>query len=366
MRVCFDARTAEPSFPGIGRYAFNLARSLIPQLGPGDHLHILRPAGGTDADRIASMANGRVDGSALSCSPRSLRQQWMVPRAIRAAAADVYHSCYVGMPLSASVPTVLTIHDLIPLRIPETVSGARGAAFRLLLRRAAHASDAVIAPSEQTAADLGELLGLARDRIHVIPYAADPDLVAANTQAPGTQTDAPFALCVGAARPHKNHVRLIEAWCAVTPAIQLVIAGPGHTPSSAAVRRAEALGIGNRVRWLGEVSDAELAALYRDAELVVVPSEIEGFGLPAIEAMANGAAVACSDTAALREVAGDAAAYFPARDVDAMADVIGSLLNDRDRLDRLARAGLARAAAFSWEECARRTLEVYRSIVRGR
>jgi alpha-1,3-rhamnosyl/mannosyltransferase len=366
MRVCFDARTAEPSFPGIGRYAFNLARSLIPQLGPADHLHILRPAGGPAADRIAAMANDRVDSDTLPCSPRSLRQQWIVPRAIRAAGADVYHSCYVGMPLSASVPTVLTVHDLIPLRIPETVPGPKGVAFRLLLRRAAHASDAIIAPSEQTAADLRELLGIARDRIHVIPYAADPDLVAANTQATRTPTDAPFALCVGAARPHKNHVRLIEAWSAVRPAIQLVIAGPGHTPPSAAVRRAEALGIGNRVRWRGEVSDAELAALYYNAVLVVVPSEIEGFGLPAVEAMASGAPLACSDTAALREVAGDAAAYFPAHDVDAMANVIGSLLNDRARLDQLAHAGLARAAAFSWEETARRTIEVYRSIRRGR
>ena len=117
------------------------------------------------------------------------------------------------------------------------------------------------------------------------------------------------------------------------------------------------------VRFLGPVADADLPALYAAATVFVLPSLYEGFGLPVLEAMACGAAVACSNTSSLPEIAGDAALTFDPLDVEAMAEAIGRLLGDEELRDRMAQAGLAQAASFTWEKTAALTLAMYRQVL---
>jgi glycosyltransferase involved in cell wall biosynthesis len=354
-RFCFDARTAQHHFPGIGRYASNLARALATNLAESESLLVLRP------DAINETPAAGVQGETVAvrqvdCSPFSLRQHWIVPRLLRESAVTTYHSPYFLMPLRAGLPTVLTIHDLIPLRDASGLPLAKRLAFRAVIELAVRRAAAIIVPTGETADDIARLLGVAAERIEVIPYAADPALVAAPPLDVRARFDLPseFALCVGSNRTHKNHARLCRVWKSMKePRPLLVFAG--SQPSAA-------LDLEPGVRFLGRVTDPELSALYRGAHLLILPSQIEGFGLPVVEAMACGCAVACSDTPALREVAGDAAAFFDPSDADEMIGVLHDLLQDDGRRETLRRRGTARTTAFSWSHAARRTLDVYRRV----
>jgi alpha-1,3-rhamnosyl/mannosyltransferase len=172
-----------------------------------------------------------------------------------------------------------------------------------------------------------------------------------------------YILYLGSNKPHKNLVRLVEAWAVLQPQpLPLVVAGFWDARYPGPRQHAEELGI-EEVIWLGPVPEQDLPALYTGATLFVFPSLYEGFGLPVLEAMACGTPVACSDSSSLPEVAGDAAILFDSTDVGDMAEAIGLLLGNPDLRQRLAKAGLQRAKRFSWQRTAKETLEVYRHVL---
>jgi alpha-1,3-rhamnosyl/mannosyltransferase len=175
-----------------------------------------------------------------------------------------------------------------------------------------------------------------------------------------------YVLYFGSNKPHKNVPRLVQAFAqarieAQGSRIELVVAGHWDERYPEAKQAAERLGLKDTVKFIGPVKDADLPALYGGAELFVFPSEYEGFGLPVLEAMACGAPVVCSSRSSLPEVAGDAALLCDPQDVESLARTIEQALTDRDLRAALQQRGLARAAQFSWEQAAQRTLGVYRS-----
>jgi glycosyltransferase involved in cell wall biosynthesis len=208
----------------------------------------------------------------------------------------------------------------------------------------------------------------------VVPYAASAQFRPISREAAGAvvrelhKIAGPFILSVGDIQPRKNHIGLIQAFARLVRAYpklrhDLVLVGK---PTWFANRVAEASrdsGVGERIRFLGFVSDADLLQLYNACEVFVFPSFYEGFGLPALESMACGRAVACSGASALPEIVDGAAILFDPYVVDEMVRAIADLLLNPELRARMERLGLQRAAHFSWQKTAEKTLEAFREVL---
>ncbi len=384
-----DARTATPHFPGIGRYVTSLAQALAPQLRPGERLTLL-----CHPDHPLPLpAGGSVQVHPLAVSPFSPAQQWVVPGLLRRLAADLYHSPYYLMPYRPGVRTVLTVYDVIPLRHPEHSSARARLLFRVTTALALRSAAQVIAISEAARQDFVTDFHIPANRIRAIPLAADP---AFRPQPPEAIADVRrryalpdrFALYLGSNKPHKNLVRLVQAWRETNCRLKiedcrLLVAGAwdprypeakelAESFSTTSVGedrnlqswRSEASHIFNpqSILWLGRVPEADLPALYAAAAAFVFPSLYEGFGLPVLEAMACGAPVICSAVSSLPETAGDAALLVDPTDVDALAAALARVLVEPSLAADLRARGFAQAARFTWERTAAETLSMYRQV----
>ena len=363
-----DARTATPHFPGIGRYVTNLARALVPQLAADERLTVLHPP----AHPLALPANAALRTHPVPVSPFSLRQQWRIPRLLQRLDADLYHSAYYLMPYRPGVPALLTLYDLIPILFPEHSTRRARLLFRrttaLALRMARHC----ITISQATRRDVLAHFHIPPARITAIPLAADPAFrpqpVAALARLRARyHLPERFVLYLGSNKPHKNLVRLIEAWAHIAPRVNaapLVIAGAWLDQHPEPRRRAAALGLDDRVRWLGPVAGADLPALYAAATVFVFPSLYEGFGLPPLEAMACGTPVICSATSSLPEVVGEAAILVDPLDTAALAEAIARMWTDPALWRALRAKSRAQAGNFSWARTAQQTVSLYRKMIR--
>ena len=260
-------------------------------------------------------------------------------RRLRPALAHFQHS----LPLACPCPAVLTVHDLSFERDASLMGRRDRLVFRLVVPRSARRARWVLTVSERTRDDLVRLYGLPVERIAVTPNGVDPAF------RPGGGGGG-YLLFVGAIQERKDPLAALRA--AEEAGLPLVVVGPAKDAALAgelARRGAELRG------W---VEKEELARLYRGAAALVLPSRYEGFGLPVLEAMASGTPVVATPDAALREVAGEAAVFAEA---DGLGQAVVRAIAERPRL---AAAGLERARAFSWEETARLTADVYRAALR--
>jgi glycosyltransferase involved in cell wall biosynthesis len=300
---------------------------------------------------------------------RSAAQQVVVGGAALRARVDLLHSLGNFGPLTGPSHRVVTMHDLIYLRHPETTTSFLGSGLQRLAPAVALRATRLIADSQATADDLQELLGVPAPRIDVV--ACGPGLPPAATPTPPDRLraelglgDRPLVLSVSARRAHKNLARLIQAM-AQLPDAALVL--PGYPSNQDEQLRAVAreAGIEDRVHLSGWIDDAQLEGLYAAATCLAFPSLAEGFGLPVLEAMARGLPVACSGVSSLPEVAGDAALLFDPLSVDAIAGAVGHLLSDAALRARLVARGHERAALFSWERTAALTAASYRRALQA-
>jgi glycosyltransferase involved in cell wall biosynthesis len=225
----------------------------------------------------------------------------------------------------------------------------------------------VIAPTQAAADEITQHTSVRADRIQIVPHGVDQQLSDADAVRRVRRTlefgDAPYALWVGTLEPRKNVKVLLEAFRAVIAAglpHDLVLVGSKGWLDTASAIREPMNELGDRVHLTDSLPDRALHALYHGADVLALPSFHEGFGLPVLEAMAQRTAVVCSDIPVLREVAGDAAIFVSARDVDAWSEALVEVLRDDDRRSRSAAAGRARAEGFTWERCVERTRAVYR------
>jgi alpha-1,3-rhamnosyl/mannosyltransferase len=322
MRVAIDVSPLVQTRAGTARYLNGLLRELRRR----DDVEVSTRSFGRD-DRFSTLVRDGV---------------WYPFLLGREGAADVLHCPTYRGPVRSRVPLVVTVHDLAVLRHPETFNRWTRLYSPRMVPHVLRAARRVIAVSEFTRRELVHLLGVPEERIHVVPNAVDDEFT---RDGPAEQGE--YVLAVGTLEPRKNLDRLVEAVRRTDTELRIVGArGWGGVDVA-----------GNGVRWLGEVSDAELARLYRGAACVAYPSLYEGFGIPVLEAMACGVPVVTTRGTAMEEVANGAAVLVDARDPAEIAAGILRAVADRSRL--VAR-GLERARAFRWDAVAAATVDVYR------
>ena len=281
---------------------------------------------------------------------------------------DVLHISYnAPLMLPAACALVVTIHDVSFEEHPEWFPRTLRAFLKWSVPRSARMARAILTDTECARADLMRLYHLPPEKIAVTHYAADarfrPIADAGALQAVRAKynTSDHFVLAVGNMQPRKNLARLMQAFAQVKRAYalphKLVLVGQKLWLAQNVLAVAQALG--DDVILTGYVPDADLPMLYNAADVFCYPSLYEGFGLPVLEAMACGAAVITSNTSALPEVAGDAAALVNPHSVEELADALYQTLTNAPRRQQLRQKGLARARLFSWERTARQTLQVY-------
>ncbi|RDI74303.1 Glycosyltransferase [Gaiella occulta] len=350
MRVALSMLTLVPgAMGGSETYARSLCRALaarrlldvtafVPAIArdAGEGL----PTEVVDEYRSGTTAAAKLRGVARAlASPGAMR--------LRYRGIDVVHYPFtVPLPrLPARV--VITLHDVQHLDVPGLFSRAERAYRKVAYDRAARGADIVVVPTAFVRGRALEKLGLEESRVRVIHHGVDH----AQFRPDGSERE-PFLLYPARTWPHKNHRRLLEAFALLRrdrPELRLVLTGGGS----------EALAGPPGVEARGAVPQAELVGLYRRAACLVFPSLYEGFGAPPLEAMACGTPVAASNAASLPEVCGDAAVLFEPDDPRAIAAGVEAALA---RADELARRGLERAAAFTWDAAAQRHEDAYRSL----
>ena len=253
---------------------------------------------------------------------------------------DVLHCTTFRGPLKAPVPFTVTLHDLGLMRHPELFPRWHRLSGRVGIARVARAADRVLAVSEFTKREAVELLGVPESRVTVIGNAVDPVFTP-----DGPAADGDYVLAVGTLEPRKNLRRTAEA--AARAGVELRVVG------------ARGWGGVDAPGWLGEVSDEELAALFRGARALVYPSLYEGFGIPVLEAMACGTPVVTSRGGATEEIGGGAAVLVDPRDVNSIAAGVEEAASRRDELRR---RGLDRAREYSWDAVADAVEQVWRQL----
>lgn len=332
--IVIDADVLGRQRTGDETYVENLLRRL-PGLA-GDELRFAA------LTRRPDLVPDGVEAVHVPARSQELRMLHAVPRALRRLAPAVAHFQH-ALPRSCPCPAVVTVHDLSFERDPSVMAWRRRLVFRFAVPYAVRRAARVLAVSERTKRDLIELYGLDPARIAVTPHGVDPAF------SPGEAPADSYLLLVGAVQRRKNPLAAADA--AAELGMRLVVAGPGRDPEL--VHALEQRGADVR----GYVDRDELVQLYRGAAALVMPSRYEGFGLPVVEAMASGTPVVAAPDAALQEVAADAAVFV---EPDDLAAGVRRALAERERL---VAAGLERAATFTWDETARRTLAVYREVL---
>jgi glycosyltransferase involved in cell wall biosynthesis len=357
---------------GIGNYV----RGLVPAMAARDpslDFTLFHSRFGSPAPE-AWMRDHRIEE--LPQTVRSLYPRWSLlgrpalPPALREA--DLLHATnHVAVPPAGEGQRlVVTVHDLAFVHFPELFPRAWRTLYRLGLRAAVRRADAMLTPSRNTAEDVLSRTGVDPGKLHVVPLASslpmgalEPGEVLARLKVP-----TPYVLFVGTLEPRKNLVRLVRAYRRVAAnglPHTLVLVGPLGWQQEPLLREIALQGPGE-VLLTGRLSDGDLDAVYRAADVLAYPSLYEGFGLPIVEAMARGVPTVISNTSAAPEVAGDAAIGVDPRSVRDIAQAIESVLIDLDLAERCAARGRAQAERFSWDETARRTLEVYESVLEAK
>jgi len=273
---------------------------------------------------------------------------------------------------------VVSVHDVSFLEHPEYFTRDRAWQLQWTVRRTVKQATKILTGSEFSRNAILKVYGdLDEDKVVVVPNAAASEFrpiareAATATVRERFRIAAPFILSVGDIQPRKNHIGLIKAFAKLVRAYpqfkhNLVLVGKETWFADRVREAAKESGVGDRIQFFGFVSDGDLLQFYNACDVFVFPSFYEGFGLPALEAMACGRAVICSNTSALPEVVDGAAFLFDPYAVDEIVRAIADLLLDSELRTRMERLGLQRAAHFSWQKTAERTLEVFHEVVEHR
>ncbi len=350
---------------------------LITHAGIGTYIRTVfagLPDEGSDFRYIAITNPGlptlpRIPTVSVRGRPLALDAQ-LLPWELRNVPTDLLHVPYFTAPLAWRGRLVLTIYDLIPLAMPETIeSPLRRASTNIWTRLAVRRADMIVTVSEFSQQDIVRQLRVPAERLAVVPAAVAPEFrPAADPQAVDTFRRTlgfdRYVLCVSRDKPHKNLRRLFRAFGRVRELLDahLVIVGL-NAPSLSLAREITAAGVSDAVRFVGHVSGDLLPSYYQAAAAVVLPSLYEGFGLPALEGMACGTPVIAANRTAIPEVVDDAALLVDPEDESTLAEGMVRVLQDGELRQRLRDRGLARVRLFTPQAAASRLASVYRRVL---
>jgi glycosyltransferase involved in cell wall biosynthesis len=364
VRLLLDV-SAVPSRPvGAGVYTLELARELARRDAVDLHLVTRRD----DAERWPTVAPTATVHATVP-GPRPARLLWEqtgAPRLAAALRADLWHGPHYTLPLRTELPRVVTVHDLTFFDHPEWHERAKVRFFRRMMRASVGRTDAIVAVSEHTAARVRKVLA-PRAPIIVAPHGVDHDRFTPDDDDDLTRLAAagvrpPYIGFAATLEPRKDVPTLIAAFARLAtryPDLKLVIAGRDGWGAVAVRDAAAASGCTTRIERVGWMDSALLPAFFRRAEVLAYPSLEEGFGLPALEALACGAALVTTTGSAMAEVVGDAARLVAPGDVVGLAGALDAVLGDNALRARLRAAGPTRAAAFTWQRSGDAHLAAY-------
>jgi glycosyltransferase involved in cell wall biosynthesis len=367
MRIAIDARKLHDF--GIGTYIRNLLRQLARLDRTSEYVLLCHAP---DVGVAAQL--GPNFRTVLEPSPNySLREQLHVPLVLLRERPTVFHAPHYVLPPAVPCRSVVTIHDCIHLMFPQYLPNRMAGVYaRASMWAAARRSDRILTVSEASKRDILRFFDVPPDKIVVIPNAIDERFWKAPSDEDVArvreryQLDRRFVLYVGNIKPHKNLVRLIEAFAELRASgleeLTLLIIGDEISKLPALRRAVHRHKLHKHVRFLGYLPDETLAILYRLAAVFAFPSLYEGFGLPPLEAMASGTPVVTSNVSSLPEVAGDAAVLVDPTDTGAIVEGLRRVLTDPALAAELRAKGLERAREFSWERSVSRTCAVYREV----
>lgn len=363
VRVLLDYRPALRARTGVGEYVHRTALALRATAPPGHQVAVFSSSW---KDRLVSPAEGIACHDARA-PVRILNWAWhrlgWPPIEWLAGPVDVAHSPTPLLLPASRAAQVVTIHDLFFLDHPEATAAEVRRDYPALVAAHARQADLVVTVSNTVAAQVAARLDVDPGRIVTCPNGA-PDW----TPRAAVPADGPV-ICVGTLEPRKNIAGLLDAWTLLLAdglRVPLLLAGgapPSAAPLLERLTRAPLTGV---ARHVGYLQERDRRAFYERARLLVLPSFDEGFGLPAVEAMAAGVPVVVSRRGALPEVCGDAAAYVDPDDPRDIASTVAALLCAPDRLEDLRRRGIERARHFSWQASAQRLWEAYAQAVTRR
>ena len=317
-QIDFDARWIGDH--GIGRFAREVRRRL-----PLDTLDIY------GCDPVSLRGLLELEKYSFHCVNQSRNKLFLSPG--------------YSPPLSWKGPIIFTIHDLIHIDITEESSLFKETYYNLIVKPAMFRAQKILTVSEYSRRRLLEWSGVESERVVVVGNGVDPVF---SPNGPRHEPGYPYILYVRNAKPHKNVLKLLEAFSLIKiPELRLLLSGNADTLTSHAALR---LGIYDRVVFIGRIPEPDLPAYYRGASVVTMPSLYEGFGLPPLEGMAAGVPVVVSNTTSLPEVIGEAGILVDPTQAESIADGLTRALCDSDLRQRLIRLGLERAKQFNWDD----------------
>lgn len=363
MRIGIDIRKYEDY--GIGTYIQNLINVYQ---GISD-LQCVLYASPKDADRLKPISNVEIQYD--SSDKYSLRELFSLAHKANNSTLDLYHAPHYTLPVGLSMPSVVTVHDIIHLRLKEYFSIVQRAYAYAMIRHACTAASIIIVDSEFGKKELLDAFPINEEKIQVVYLGVNdaffqkiPDEVNKNVLKIHKIVK-PYILYTGSLKPHKNVPVLIEAFARVKKEheLQLVFSGERVSENGNLMQLIGKYGLEKSIVDVGRVAQKELISLYQSAQSVVLPSTYEGFGFSVLEAMAAGVPAIGSRSASIPEVVGDAGLLFDSANAVELSEHIVSVLTNAKLRESLIEKGLNRARTFSWKKCSEKTVEVYRKVV---
>lgn len=369
MRIAIDAHSVGTGLAGNETYATNLIEALAEI--DSDNQYVLFVTRREALDRFSNRWSNFSVRQTLPHTPL-IRIPLVLSTELRRNPVDVLHVQFTAPPL-APCPVVVSVHDLSFEHLPETFKRRSRAQLRLTVRHSVRRAARLITLSNFVKEDLIATYGVKAERVSVIPLAAPTHFKEVTDRSSLERVRQTYAiegeyiLSVCSIQPRKNLERLVAAYAGLRAACsevnlpKLVLVGKRAWLYDDTLRVIENFGLGKDIVLTGYVPESDLPALYSGALCFVYPSYFEGFGLPPLEAMQCGVPVIVGDRTSLPEVVGDAAVQVDPFDTEAIGNALKSVIDDSNFRARLRVKGLERAGQFSWQETARRTLEVYRA-----
>ncbi|MFC1667995.1 glycosyltransferase family 4 protein [Chlamydiota bacterium] len=383
MKIAIDARWIFNEISGIGVYTTNLIRILLQLDRENEYLLLFDDPIRRDAvcGFLNLLRRNDIANAVLPYSLFSVKNQILLPLFLKKNHIDLYHSTNYMIPLFFKKSRiVVTIHDIIPLKYPHFTPKAKKTKlfglYRWIMKRVVHISDAVIVDSLNSKKDIIDYFSCNEKKVYRIYPGIDRDFLTKDTNENTINFKELYSvkgemiLAVGRQDPYKNIVSLVKAFYKLRQETytncSLILVGSDDKRYTDAIELVKELEIQKNVTFTGYLSKRDLISLYKQSDLLVLPSRYEGFGLPLIEAFASGLPVIASNSSSIPEVVGDAGLLVDPDDIDGFTNAMKKIFSDHEFSASLIGKGYQRLSYFSWEKAGEELIDIYKNVAQKR